>query len=860
MKNTFIHLLMIFLLIFTLLTPGLALPDQSSAAAPNDIKDHWAYNYISRGIELGFISGYPDGTFLPDNPVSRAEFSKMMNSALGNVGTATISFNDVPSFEWFYNDVSKAVAATYVDGYGDGTFLPNNAISRQEAAVMIARIVPSHGITSNLTSFQDGYKTADWAREYMQKIVGKSYLGAYDDGLLHPEESLTRAQTAKIICNILDSENIVKAFTTIKKDDTVSKNTIYSNTLTLSKDLDEGDASFQNSTLLGGLLVNGGGKNTITIENSRISKLNINKAGSTVRVLAKGATTIPQTIAQQFSSLETLSLTGGIFGKGFSHVDVAKNADTSFTGYFPSVNITGTSGIARLDGCSITNLIVSKDAKNSNIYLDSRSAIASTDVNAIASFHGNGTIKQLNANVSGITYETKPKEWALAKGVTEPKKTFPDLKANFIPENGSKNIALKVKPTISFLTNIETIKGDTITAAYLKNNLVFKKGSSRGATVEFTATLSSNKRVITVSPTLALDSNQAYYLGFAKDKFRSTETKETIAAKSVVFTTLSDSPTVSIKPANGSTQVATNAALTITFSEAVYTSTGKVISSEYLANNITITKSSGGSNLNSLAASMSGNVVTIPAPVNGWEDGTSYTITVLASSFKNASSNTLGVKSSTFITGTSAPVMNIYSVTKMPSSITVKADSTIPGQGYFIVTQSNATTIAPSATQIKDFKDSNNTTTVPSASGTITTTKADFIITGLTPNVDYTLYGLVHANGKDSTILVDTFTTPLPDAELSALVCTYTVSGASIESSVSALGLLSLNIPEGASNISLTASANSDITIAFPGSSKIGESNSWKKAIEYSELPYSVTISTQGPSFKTKFISITLAK
>ena len=104
MKRNFIHVLTVFLLIFTLLTPGLALPDQSSAATPTDIKGHWANTYIARGIQLGFITGYPDGTFLPDNPVSRAEFAKMMNSALGNTGTASSNFKDVPTFEWFYND------------------------------------------------------------------------------------------------------------------------------------------------------------------------------------------------------------------------------------------------------------------------------------------------------------------------------------------------------------------------------------------------------------------------------------------------------------------------------------------------------------------------------------------------------------------------------------------------------------------------------------------------------------------------------------------------------------------------------------------------------------------------------------
>ena len=656
MKRNWIHVLTIFLLIFSLLTPGLALPDQSAAATPTDVTGHWAYTYIARGIELGFIAGYPDGKFLPDKAVSRAEFAKMVNAALGNMGTASSSFKDVPTFEWFYNDVSKAVAATYVDGYGDGVFLPNSPISRQEAAAMIARIVPSYGFSANLNAYTDGSKTADWAKEYMTKIVGKTYLGAYDDGLLHPEDSLTRAQTAKIICNILDNENIVKTFTTIKTDATVIKNTIYANPVTLSKDLGEGDVAFQNCTLLGGLFVNGGGHSTITLENSRITQVNVNKTGSTVRVLAKGATVIPRTVTQELCSLETYSLAGGTFGKGFVSVDVSKNADTTFTGYFPSINLLGSNIIARLEGCSVDKLVIISDAKNSNIHLDSRSKLETTDVYAIVAFHGTGIIKQMNANVSGITYETKPNNWTLASGVVAPKEAAPDLTTTFTPSNGIAGIAITVKPTIKFSTEIETFRGDVVSAAYLNNNLVFKKDSANGVNVSFSAVIASDKKTITITPAVNLDLTQVYYLGFAKDIYRAVSSKESMPAKSVVFTTAAPAPitptvpAVTFTPINGNVQFATTGSLAITFSEAVYTRVGTAVTPEYLADNVTIIKDSAGANLNTTASSISTNkdVITIPAPTAGWDVGASYTITVLGSAFKNLAGTYVVQKASSF--------------------------------------------------------------------------------------------------------------------------------------------------------------------------------------------------------------------
>ena len=864
LKGKLIHLLTIFLLVFSLLTPGLATPQQSLAATPTDVTGHWAYTYIARGIQLGFISGYPDGTFLPDKAVSRAEFAKMMNAALGNTGTATTSFKDVPAFEWFYNDVSKAVAATYVDGYGDGTFLPNKAISRQEAAVMIARIVPSYGVTANLAAYKDGSKTADWAGEYMKKIVGKGYLGAYDDGLLHPDDSLTRAQTAKIICSILDKETIVKTLTTIKTSDSVAKNTLYTNAITLSKDLAEGNASFQNCTLLGGLIVNGGGKATITLENSRINLLNVNKAASSVRVLAKGATTIPQTITQEVSALETASLAGGIFGKGFISVDVRKNADTTFTGYFPLINIVGSSGVARLEGCSVTTLVVSKDAKNSNIHVDNRSALATTDVNAVAAFHGTGTIKQMNANVSGITYETKPNNWTLASGVVAPKEANPDLKATFAPDNGATAIALAVKPTLTFSTEIETYKGDTITAAYLKDNLVFKKSSSTGANVAFTATLSSNKKVITVTPTANLESNQAYYLGFVKDTYRSISSKESIPAKSVVFTTINTIPTASISPANGTVQFAQNGALKVTFSEAIFNSSGKAPDRVYLADNITITKDSSGSNLNTSAASISGNLVTIPAPSAGWDDGASYTITVKSSSFKNAIGNYVVQTSSSFIAGTATPAMIINSVTAKSDSITINAQSSIPGRGYFVVTEVTTGAVAPSIEQIKAGRDSAGVS-APSTNGTIGTAASNFSVTGLTSDKSYTVYGVANGNGKDSIVASQTFTTPKPDATLTSLVCSYTASGGGIvNTNVSISPSMNVNIPEDATAISITANAPSDVTIGFSGAATGSGLATWSSAIDMSGVStgsaINVTITVAGAPYASKSYTLTLTK
>lgn len=140
------------------------LPLQANGATLSDIKGHWAENYINRAVNYGFVLGYPNGTFVPDKPVTRAEFTKMVNSALGNSGTANLSFTDVPYFEWYYDQVGRAVSAAYVTGYEDNTFRPANNITRQEAAVMIARLVPTYGASKSITGYGDYSSISDWAR------------------------------------------------------------------------------------------------------------------------------------------------------------------------------------------------------------------------------------------------------------------------------------------------------------------------------------------------------------------------------------------------------------------------------------------------------------------------------------------------------------------------------------------------------------------------------------------------------------------------------------------------------------------------------------------------------------------------
>ncbi len=116
------HRLIAVLTLLALLLP--AVPVAAAPTAP-DIKGHWAEAAIQQLVDLGAVSGLPDGTFRPDLTVTRAEFVTMVNKSLRITPvTGTSRFKDVKPEDWFAGQVEAAAAYGYVAGNPDGTLAP----------------------------------------------------------------------------------------------------------------------------------------------------------------------------------------------------------------------------------------------------------------------------------------------------------------------------------------------------------------------------------------------------------------------------------------------------------------------------------------------------------------------------------------------------------------------------------------------------------------------------------------------------------------------------------------------------------------------------------------------------------------
>ncbi len=163
---------------------------------------YWAQRDIDQLLAADIVNGYPDGTFQPEGAVTRAEFVKMLVLALGLApGTGGTSFSDVAADAWYAPYIAAAVQAGLVQGITPSTFGPQQTLTREQMAVLLARALKLTG--SAALSFSDAGQIAAWAVGGVQAAVAAGYLNGLPGGTFQPLDAATRAQVAKVVALVL---------------------------------------------------------------------------------------------------------------------------------------------------------------------------------------------------------------------------------------------------------------------------------------------------------------------------------------------------------------------------------------------------------------------------------------------------------------------------------------------------------------------------------------------------------------------------------------------------------------------------------------------------------------------------------
>lgn len=176
----------------------------SNPAEFADISGHWAEASIKQAAGTGIVTGYPDGTFKPGKTVTRAEFAVMLVNTLGLKKTgAELTFIDSASIgAWAQNAVAQVVQLGMMKGYENGTFRPNEEITRAEIAVTITNAVGQISKDTPEAGFADDSEIPDWAKGSAEFLKQTGIMQGKDGNRFAPQEAATRAEAVTVLLNM----------------------------------------------------------------------------------------------------------------------------------------------------------------------------------------------------------------------------------------------------------------------------------------------------------------------------------------------------------------------------------------------------------------------------------------------------------------------------------------------------------------------------------------------------------------------------------------------------------------------------------------------------------------------------------
>lgn len=165
-----------------------------------------AIEVLNKEIHFNYVIGYTDGTISPNNDISRAEvatifFRLLTDEAREQYTTTAGNFTDVKAGMWCNRAIATLTNMGIIKGYTDGSFQPNKSITRAELATIIARFAK---LDVNTKTFSD--INGHWAQKNIELAAGNGWINGYEDGTFRPNNNITRAETFAMINRVLDRQ------------------------------------------------------------------------------------------------------------------------------------------------------------------------------------------------------------------------------------------------------------------------------------------------------------------------------------------------------------------------------------------------------------------------------------------------------------------------------------------------------------------------------------------------------------------------------------------------------------------------------------------------------------------------------
>lgn len=168
----------------------------------SDVDDSaWYAQAVYYVADKGIMSGTGADTFSPEDTLTRAMAAQILYALEGKPNIGTINFGDVTYEDWYCDAVSWASAKWVMTGYGEGRFIPNNPVTREQLSLALLNFANLHNYDTraagDLSAFSDSGSVSSWATEAVTWAVGAGILSSREGGLLAPGEPATRAEIAQ---------------------------------------------------------------------------------------------------------------------------------------------------------------------------------------------------------------------------------------------------------------------------------------------------------------------------------------------------------------------------------------------------------------------------------------------------------------------------------------------------------------------------------------------------------------------------------------------------------------------------------------------------------------------------------------
>lgn len=358
----------------------------------NDYSKHWAKEAIERWSTNGVVQGYEDGSFKPNQKVTRAELASFVVRVFGLTEVSNAKkYDDVQEGQWYTQAINTVSSSGIMKDYGT-SFRPNDFATREETAYVLANAYELTGTSPQ--SFDDERLISAWAEEQIGAMVQHGILKGKTETTIAPQDSVTRAEVVTMLDRLTaEFYNQSGTYTpntdgnvVVNTKDVVLKDAIIKGNLYIAEGVGNGDVILDNTTVTGRVIVEGGGENSVKFTNgSKADNVKVEKADGKVRIFVDDKSTV---------------------------TDVVLESGAKIDGTVNSLTVETTQPVQVLSGI-IKNLTFSKEAKGVAITLSDKVEIKEAIFNVESQVTGKGKIENATVSVEGVKLETQPSHTTL---------------------------------------------------------------------------------------------------------------------------------------------------------------------------------------------------------------------------------------------------------------------------------------------------------------------------------------------------------------------------------------------------------------------------------------------------------------